>query len=165
MPKPTTKVQLLNEAAEAREKLLAVIRPLTPEQKTRPIAGEWSVKDILAHLIAWNRMMFDWIEAGKRGETPAVPAQGFNWGQLPALNQQIYELHRERPLVEIEAEFLEVDRQARALIEATDEADIFKPGLYPWMNKNMLVAYFHANLGAHYAWSLKEIKRGLKALK
>lgn len=165
MPKPTTKAQLLSEAEQERDKLLDLIRPLTADQKTQPIAGEWSVKDILAHLIAWNQMMFDWIEAGKRGETPAVPAKGFNWGQLPALNQHIYEQHRESPLAEIEAEFVAVDRQARALIESYDEADIFKPALYPWMNKNALVAYFHANLGGHYTWAIKEIKRGIKALK
>lgn len=163
MTKPTTKAQLLSEAEQERERLLALIRPLTAEQKTRPILGEWSVKDILAHLTAWNQMMLGWIETSQRGETPAVPAPGFNWGQMDALNQQIYERHRDRPLEEVEAEFLRVDEQARAKIDSFEETDLFRPGLYPWMNKNALVTYFHANMGGHYTWAQNQIRRRVKA--
>ena len=165
MPKPTTKAQLLSEAAQEREKLLAYLRPLTSEQKPQPIAGDWSVKDILGHLIEWHQMVLEWIETGKRGETPAVPAKGYNWGQLPALNQMIYEKHRDRPLEEIEAAFLRSDQQVRDVVTATDEADLLKPGLYKWMNQNALIAYFNSNMTSHYVWALKEIKRGIKAKK
>ena len=34
-------------------------------------------------------------------KNPQTPAAGYKWFQLPALNQQIYERYRDRPLEEI----------------------------------------------------------------
>lgn len=164
MPKPTTRAQFLAEAGQEREKLLALLRPLTPEQKTRPgIVGDWSVKDVLGHLVEWHQMVLCWLAASRRGETPAVPAQGYNWGMLPELNQVIYEQYRAVPLDEMEARFAQSDRQTRETVEALDEEMLFTPGLYPWMNKNTLLAYFNSNMTSHYRWAIKEIRKGLKS--
>jgi hypothetical protein len=46
-------------------------------------------------------MMLGWYNTGVRGETPVLPALGYKWNQLAALNQAIYEQHCDQPLSEV----------------------------------------------------------------
>ena len=88
MPRPTSKTDLLAAIEKERSALETYLETLTLEQMTDPgIVGEWSVKDVLAHLIEWEQMVLGWHAAGLRGETPELPAPGFKWNQTPALNQ------------------------------------------------------------------------------
>jgi len=92
------------------------------------IVGEWSVKDVLAHLTEWQQMVLGWYHAGQAGETPALPAPGFKWSELPALNQAIYEKHLDRPLPAVLEEFRTAYRQVTAWVESLSEEDLFTPG-------------------------------------
>src|SRR5450830_1908778 len=77
MPKPINKQQLLDEAQRKYEALERQFASLTPEEIARPeVIGTWSIKEILRHMLEWQRMLMDWYEAELRGETPAVPADG-----------------------------------------------------------------------------------------
>lgn len=41
-------------------------------------AGAWSVHDILAHLLAWQRLLLDWYQAGRRGDKPESKESTFH---------------------------------------------------------------------------------------
>ena len=56
-------------------------------------------------------------------------------------------------------------KQIMKTIEHTPENEMFTPGLYPWMNKNTLGAYFVSATSSHYRWACKEMKKGLKEKK
>ncbi len=45
-----------------------------------------SVRDVLAHLHAWHLLLEGWYEDGMIGGSPALPADGYTWRQLDALN-------------------------------------------------------------------------------
>jgi hypothetical protein len=160
MPRPLTKTQLLSESQNkygALEKLLAT---LTPEQMTHASSpGDWSVKDYVAHLYEWQQMFFKWYETGLRGETPAVPAVGFKWSQLPALNQSIYEKYRDYPISDVLSMFRESHCNTIQLIKSLSENDLTTRALYNWMNQNALIAYLAANTSSHYQWAIKEIRK------
>ena len=87
MSRPTTKKQLL-EAIEVEQKALdQLLAELSLAQMTQPgIVGEWSVKDVLAHLLEWQQMVLNWYSTGLKGKVPAIPAEGLNWSQIPELN-------------------------------------------------------------------------------
>jgi hypothetical protein len=163
MPRPLNKTQLLEVSAKEYDKLETYLAALSPEQMTAAHPPEWSVKDILAHLYAWQQMFFTWYETGLRGETPAVPAPGYNWGQLPALNQSIYERYHTRPLDEVLSRLRTSQQKTIKFIEDVSDADLTTPGLYPWMNKNTLMAYLNSITAAHFVWALKEIKKAIRA--
>jgi hypothetical protein len=167
MSRPINKTQLLDVARREFQKLEKFLSTLTPEQiTTEPDPGKWSVKDILAHLYEWQQMFFRWYEAGLRGEAPAVPAPGYKWSQLPALNQAIYEEYRDLPLEKALALFRESHQKTVKLMESLSESDLTTPGLYKWMNQNALIAYINANTGSHYRWAVTECKKsGLFAAK
>ena len=164
MPRPHTKSLILSESKKEREALDDFLATLTPEQMTEPgMLGEWSVKDVLAHLYEWEQMMLGWLATGQRGETPRVPAKGYKWSQLPALNAEIREKHSGRSLDEILKLYYDSYKQVMDTIESLSEETLFTPGLHPWMNKNTLGAYFVSCTSSHYRWARKEMRKGVRA--
>ena len=163
MPCSFTKIQLLEDARRERAALERLLDELSAEQMVQPgTLGNWSAKDVLAHLIEWEQMVLGWIETGLSGKTPAIPAEGYKWNQLPALNQQIYEKHRDRPLAEILEQFQRSFQQSMTAIEGFSEEILFTRGYYPWSGNNALAAYFHSCTAAHYLWARKEVQKKFK---
>lgn len=161
MPRPINKTQLLEVAHKEYRKFEMYLSSLSPEQMKAGNTPQKSVKDVLAHLYEWQQMFFAWYEIGLRGEKPAVPAPGFNWGQLPALNQAIYEKYENMPLDDVLMMFRASHAQSIQFIENLSDGELATPGLYPWMNRNTLLAYLNSTTGSHYLWALKEIKKSL----
>lgn len=163
MPRPITKSELISESEKEYAALEKFLAPLTPQQMLQPGAlGEWSVKDVLAHLFEWQQLFFGWYAAGERGETPALPAAGYKWSQIPALNQAIYEKHRDIPLEDIFARFRASHQQTMQLVEVLTEEQLFTPKIYSWTNANRLAAYITANTSSHYRWARTEMRKALK---
>jgi uncharacterized protein (TIGR03083 family) len=164
MPKPTTKAQLLAKIAAERQALLKLISPLSPAQMTQPgILGVWSVKDVLAHLMEWEQMFLGWYATGLKGQTPAMPAEGFNWRQLPQLNQRIFEKYALAELADLRNQCEKSYQQILKLVEDLPETDLFTPGRYPWTGAHALVSFILPNTSSHYHWARDGIRKGLKA--
>lgn len=163
MARPLNKTQLLSAIQKEYGALEKFLAPLTPEQLAYcPAPGAWAVKDILAHLYEWQQMLFNWYATGLRGETPAVPAPGYKWSQLPALNHSIYEKYCAVPPTEALALLRQSHQQMVEFIQGLSEIDLTTPGLFTWMNQNTLLAYCNSTTAAHYVWALKQAKTALK---
>lgn len=165
MPRPTSKTQLLAAMHKEHAALEKLVEGLTTEQQNR-VSGEieaWAFKDVLVHVTAWEQMVLGWYRAGVRGETPHLPAPGFNWRQIPALNAQIYEDGRKRPFSTVLTQFQTSFEEIKATIEAVDESEMFTPEQYAWTNKNNMATYFISATSSHYAWAKKEIRKLLRA--
>jgi hypothetical protein len=139
MPRSFTKVQLLEDARRERAALEKLLEKLSPEEMVQSATlGDWSLKDVLAHLIEW---------------------------ELPALNQHIYEKYRDRPLAEILEQFHSSYQQVLASIQGLPEEILFTRGYYSWSGNNALAAYFHSCTAAHYLWARKEVQKKVKVQK
>ena len=163
MPRPTTKAGLLEAIEIERGALEQLLAELSPEQLIEPeIVGNWSVKDVLAHLIEWEEMVLMWHAAGLKGKVPVTPSEEFNWGQLPQLNQKIFEKHHNRPLADIQREFTSSYRKTLKTIQGLSNEDLFTRRRYAWTKNNALGAYFVSSTSSHYHWARTAIKKGLK---
>jgi len=163
MPRPSNKKDLLSAMQTEHEALEKALEALSEEQITTVRrATKWSIKDVLAHLSAWEQMVIGWYETGRKGRTPVVPSEKFNWAQLPALNKEIYEKHRARPLKAVLRGFHDSFAQVRKTIQGISEADLFTPGRYAWTKTTTLGAYFVSCTSSHYNWARKEIRKCLK---
>jgi hypothetical protein len=163
MPRPTTKHALLETMETERNALEQLLAELSPEEMRAPgIVGEWSVKDVLAHLLEWEQRVLRWHAAGLKGKVPVIPSEEFNWAQLPQLNQQIFEKHRDRPLADIQKEFKSSYKKIQKTIQGLSEEDLFTRGRYSWTRNNTLGAYFISNTSSHYHWAINAMKKGLK---
>jgi hypothetical protein len=163
MPRPTCKRQLLSAMQTEHEALEKELTALTKEQISAVSrTTKWSVKDVLSHLTEWEQMCLGWYEAGLKGKTPALPAVGYNWAQLPALNTSIIKKHHDRSVDDVLKRFRTSYRQILKTVQEMREADIFTPGRYAWTGKNALAAYVIGSTSSHYVWAGKEIRKCLK---
>jgi hypothetical protein len=161
MTKATTKAELLAQAGLERDALAALIARATPAQLTTAEPGCWSAKDVLAHVVEWHEMVFRWHEAGLRGEVPPIPDAAFNWGQLPALNNRIYEAHRDDSLDAVLEAWRIGSERVIALIEGLAEDDLFSRGRYAWTRNACLADYLRSCGPSHWLWARKEIRRSV----
>lgn len=158
------KDEVLDRVRVERRRLEHNLAALTEEEMVEPgVIGEWSVKDILAHLVDWEQRFLGWYEAGLRGEVPETPAPGLSWGELDLLNQLIYEKHRDRDLVDVMDEFSRSYEQVLGMVQGMSEDDMFEAGRYAWLGNENLLGYILANTANHYRWAKTQIRRWMKA--
>lgn len=166
MGKRLHKQQLLAKIEEQRmalDQCLALI-PARLMPKAGVTRGEWSIKDILGHLVEWQQMNLDWYAAGQRGEKPAMPAPGYTLRDLPRLNQMIYRKHHRRPLRAVLEDYHSYHARILALIEALSDADLVTLRRFSWTGPSWTLSdYLRASTAAHYLWARTRIRRWWRA--
>ena len=154
-----TKGELLASIRATRASLNKKFAKLTPKQMIWPGSmDDWSVKDILAHLVDWEQRFIGWYQAGLRGEVPETPAPGYTWRELPRLNQVGYEQHKDDPLEHVLAQYERSYQEILALVEGMTEGEIFEPHYYPWTGDSSLLPWIAANTSSHYNWARRNIR-------
>jgi hypothetical protein len=157
MAKRLPKAELLREIAVERSRLDALLGQLTPRQMTQggaTLAG-WSVKDILAHLVAWQQMNLDWYATGLRGERPKIPALR----DIRKLNDRIYRKHHRRSLKAVLADYRAFHQKVLELIEEVPDRDFATVGRFTWTGPSWTLSdYLNANTASHYRWACKHIR-------
>lgn len=164
MIKQKSKAELLKDIQVERRRLENTIAALPKEDMTRSgVVGEWSVKDILAHLAAWEQLFLSWYESGLHGRIPDESPVGMSIRKMDALNQQIYNQYRLSPLEDVLAEFQHSFQQVLATVMEIPEDEMFALGRYAWTGKLALADYIAGNTCNHYYWSKTKIRSWLKA--
>ncbi len=165
MASPTPKSEMFEMIELERSKLDAAVAPMTDEQMKLPGACEtWSVKDILSHLTDWEQRCLRWYRAGLRGEEPKTPDDKYNWRQLPALNQEIYEKYKDRRLADVRGAFEESFAELMASLDHMTEDEFFTPGYYAWTGNGLLRDFVNANTARHYRWASRLIRKFVRRL-
>jgi uncharacterized protein (TIGR03083 family) len=111
-------VRSLLEASH--KELLAAIDGLTPEQMAVPVFADWSVKDILAHVVSWEEYTLLDFQRVAKGHMPALAS--FKQQDVDSFNALVMSLRRDFPLDQVINE-LEANRRATiaALVALPDE--------------------------------------------
>lgn len=140
--------ELLTAVQQSRAALETALAGLTPEQLTTPgVIENWTIKDVLAHLTAWEVAMVTNLGKAQRGQTPKVP----QWTDATRRqqNEQWWQEYQTRPLERVLADWQGVRKQTLRLLEATKEAELAAP--LKWWQKHPLWAYIHSNTAEHEA--------------
>ena len=98
--------------------------------------GDWTFKDLAAHLTGWRERTIRRLEAGPGQEPPT--AWPSNLTDDDEINQWIYEQNRDRPLREVLAEADASHQRLAAAVEALPEEDLTTPGRFTWMEGKSL---------------------------
>lgn len=72
------KTELLAELETEFQSLLKAVEGLSDEQMLKVWYGDWSVRDILGHVIGWHHEMDDVLERISRGERPVPEGVDYN---------------------------------------------------------------------------------------
>lgn len=158
-----SKVQILENIDRERSQLETLLVSLEKDQMLAPVLeNNWTVKDVLAHIVAWEQRMQLWIEQSLRGETPQRPAPGYTWEDLDRLNAETYEANRARSYEDIQADFETSYRTALATVQNLSEADLIEPDRFAWRAGVPLWYLVSANTWEHYAEHADDIRRRLE---
>lgn len=104
------------------------------------VAGDWSLKDIIAHLTGWRKRTVARLQAVQRGdpEPPAPwPAHLQNDDEI---NAWIYERNRHLSVQEVLADSAETFQQLVRAIAELPEADLTDPHRFTWTEGEVLSA-------------------------
>ncbi len=121
-----TKAYLLDEMRSAGAEWEALLAEVGEERMTEPgAAGEWSVKDVTAHLTSYHRWFVNAAEAYFRGEPP--PLDGTEGMDFEERNQFFHRRDKDRPLAEVLAEWRQVYQRLLEMVEAHSEEFLTQP--------------------------------------
>jgi hypothetical protein len=161
--KPVSKRDALDLIQKQRQALQTLVENLREEEMVQPkLDNNRSVKDILAHIAAWEQRMLQWIDESYRGQVPQRPAPGMPWDDLDGMNEQIYLQNKDRPLAEVVAEFENSYRQALKTVEGMPEQDLFDGARFAWRKGDPMWNMVAANTSDHYREHREEIEKWLR---
>jgi hypothetical protein len=102
------------------------------------ITDHWTVKDVLAHITAWEKELLRWLERAANGYSPDLPAPG-RWSEfIEQFNSQTYLVNRDRPLEDVLLDFRQVFSRVlfemQALPKDPDDSywSVWLGGRPPW---------------------------------
>ncbi len=160
---PPSKQALLDTIQSAWDELNEIISGLNEEQLTQPGAQEdWSIKDIMAHIAAWERLAADRIHAALSGEELQYPPMT-NDDAINAFNAQAHEEHKGLPLKQVSSEFGAAHQAFLMQIEALDESRLAENLPFDWAGKVTFQVLISANAHWHYAEHIAAIEKWLDA--
>ncbi|MGC5221823.1 ClbS/DfsB family four-helix bundle protein [Micromonospora sp. DT81.3] len=122
-----------------------------------------SVRDVLAHLHAWHLLLGQWYADGMIGGSPAIPAEGYSWGELDDLNVALRDRWADADVEEVASLLEDSHARLQLLVAAHDDEELFNAEAYPWTRGSDLGEFCLECGGNHYAWARDAIDRGLRA--
>ena len=156
---PATKPEVLELIQGEKRRLQEALGKLTESQMLAPnLDGDRSVKDVLAHIAAWELLMVEWLKETYAGLTPQRPAPGMTWDDLDQLNERIYLENKDRSLAEILAMFEAASTQADQAVHAMIEIDLFDGSRFAWRNGDPMWHMVAANTWWHYKEHREQIE-------
>ncbi len=148
MPAPTTRDELLRLVREGRAQLEADVARFTEAEMLAAEPGQWSMKDLLAHIAAWDRRACEVFESASRGRAPSERISGD--ADVDRFNAATYERNRDKPLDSVLAEFQVAFAESMAWVERMPDDLLFDPARVPWNGGNSLAWTVAANTYWHY---------------
>jgi len=144
---------LITAIEDGRARLDAALAALPDAAMLDRIDDEWTRKDVLAHIEAWERRVVALIERLRAGKAPAERVE------TDELNARFYAADRDRPLADVRAgERAAYERLVAAIRDARDE-ELFDGSHFAWTEGDPLADWFRGNGDEHYDEHLEQLIR------
>jgi hypothetical protein len=122
------KSELLNWLQEEYQKWEAFLDQIGPARMDQPgVNGNWSMKDVVAHLTGWNRWLVARLQAAGRREAEPPPPWPADVQTEDEINAWIYESNRGRSVREVLDETRQVHQQLLAVIDSLPDEVRIEP--------------------------------------
>ena len=161
MAEQMNKTKLLNEMRDGYAAFENLLAPLSETQVTTAgVNGEWSIKDILAHLAAWQKRTLNRLDAAVRNEKPSIPGLTSD-EEMHRLNDQFYQENKARPLTDVLTDFRTTYSQILDVIQAAPEEVLIDPQRFTWLDGAALWELVAGNTYEHYQEHTESIQQWL----
>ena len=133
----------------------ALLASLSEAQLTDPQLPEgWSIKDVVAHLHAWQLRSIARLEAARLNQEPEYPAWPTQFdpemeGQPHDLNAWLYATYRDQTWASVYQSWRDGFLRFLELGEAIPESDLLEAGKYSWLEEYPLIAVLRGSNEHH----------------
>ena len=157
-----TQDELIQKIESEWNNLQASLDGLTEEQMHRPgVVGEWTIKDILAHLTAWQTRLITTLFKAEKGFTPDTTESGQTVDQM---NAKFYREMKDRSFDQVWDDLDSSYHQLLSRLAGWKEKDLFDPGRFKWMKGEPFAAYIAGDSYEHYAEHAAQIREWRKTI-
>jgi hypothetical protein len=161
MPIPKTREELIELVESSFAKLLRELDEAGPKVAQLVCVDDWAVKDLLAVRAWWTESVLDWIDAGRRGESPTLPAPGYTWRETPRLNADVVEAARSESFRAIRDRLEKGFSRVLATIDALDDTELLQVGVFDWADKWPVARWISVNTARQYTTARTFVRRAL----
>ena len=151
-----SKLEILAMLQEEFDRWEEVLNNLSAEQITAPnFISNWSIKDTLAHLMAWQTRSIARLEAARMKKDPEFP----RWPVEPEpdpgdnsdeINAWIYETYHDQPWSSIHPAWSAGFQRFLELGQVIPEKDLLDPKRYAWMEGQPLLVVLQSSYEHHH---------------
>lgn len=163
MPIPRTRSELIDQIETSFAKLQAELDAAGPRVGSLHCVDDWSIKDLLAVRVWWTENVVNWIEAGRRGETPVTPAEGYRWRETPRLNSDIVKRSGRESFRSLRARLSAGYECVMALIDDLDDTELLNVGRFEWAGSYPVSRWLSINTARQYTTARSFIRKALRA--
>ena len=133
MAEQIDKASILDQMRTKYAMLEEILTPLDNVQMTTAgVNGDWSIKDVLAHMTAWHYRLLNILHAAGRNEEPAISGPASD-EEVDRLNEHFYQENKLRSLDEVLNDFRSSYLQIVEEVHALNEEDLLDPQRFAWM--------------------------------
>ena len=149
MDNTTSKKGLIEDLTATRESWEDLLEQVGHDRmELRGVIGEWSVKDTVVHVTAWERRALACLEAIQTGTWPEPPEWPLNLDQ-DHVNAWIFAANRGRRLDDVLDDSRRVFDRLMQALDSVTEQDLTESGRYPWLGGAALIASIRGNSVEH----------------
>lgn len=157
------KATLLDKIRTRQAEFEALLATLNASQLTTPgVNGDWSIKDILAHLVSWQKRTLAYLDAAARQGKPDIEGISSD-AEMDNLNARFYAGNKSRPLADVMTDFKNTYAQVVAAVEALSADDLIEPNRFAWLNDDPLWEQVAGNTYEHIDEHIGSIQAWLAA--
>jgi uncharacterized protein (TIGR03083 family) len=122
------KAQIIDQIRRSRQQFEEALARIDSARMTEPgVNGDWSVKDVLAHIAWWEQHLLRRLRSG-RDDLYVEGVDGRS--ATDRANAEVFAANRERPLAEVRAEFDASYREVLETIEGMSDDELASDEVY-----------------------------------
>jgi hypothetical protein len=162
------KQQMLARLREEFDRWEEVVAGLSEEQITTPhLPANLAIKDVLAHLMAWQQVSIARLEAAQQNKVPHFPkwlegSDPESEAELDQFNARIYGIHHPQSWSRVYQEWREGFLRFLKLAEEIPERDLLDTEKYPWLKGYALLAVLQGSYAHHHVDHLEPLLAWLR---
>ena len=163
MPIPQTRSDLVDSVRTTFKKLTNELDAAGPRIGNLPCVEDWSIKDLLVVRAWWTEHVAEWVEAGKRGECPVTPADGYRWKETPRLNADIVKQHRRESYQSVRKRLQLGYEHVMTVIDSLNDKELLEVGVFQWAGNYPIARWISLNTTRQYTTARTFIRRALRS--
>lgn len=164
MSETLSKAVLLEKLRSAHANLEAAIDGLTEEQMTQPgVIGDWSIKDLIAHLTYWERRAAFLLGSSINGYREEVDI--WKIGSVDEQNERNFQDNKDRPVADVLADWRSILQTILFLLDCLPEQNLADTSRWGWPQDESLGERIEGESSGHIEEHWPDLQDALNRLR